>query len=708
MQHASTGTVLGNFDNARFTYAGVQSIFFRREGRYFVRTDGADGKLADFEIRYTFGVEPLQQYLVEFPGGRLQVLGIAWDSRSATQGGQRWFHLYSGQNLKAGDPLHWTGVNQNWNFMCAECHSTNLVKNFDPATGRHNTTWAQINVACEACHGPGGNHVAWAQAKKDGKAVGFPGNGLALALDERKGVSWVPVTATGNSERSSPRTTSRELDVCARCHARASRISDHYVHGKPPLDTHRLVRLDAGLYWDDGQMRDEVFNWGSFVQSKMHAKGVTCSDCHDPHSQALRHAGNGACAGCHQPARYDAVAHTHHTEGTPGAACAACHMPTTTYMIIDPRHDHSMRIPRPDLSVKLGMPNACNNCHTQKPARWAAEAIVKWTGRTPVGYQDFAEALHAGTIGAPGARGALMKLIDDRIQPAIVRASAIDRLGRWLSPSTLDTVANQLNDPDPIVRLAAVEALVSTDAQTRARLLSHITADPVLAVRIEAARALAGEAEARVPSAERPAFSRALDEYVAAQMQNADRPEGRLSLGNLYALRGDSARALAEFNNALAIDPTSVESRVNLADLQRAQGREAEADAVLRQGILRAPRAAALHHALGLSLVRQKRRAEGLIALAEAAKLAPEDARYAYVYAVALNDAGRPADAIKILKEALKRQPYDRDVLYGLAHFSAASNRDAALRYAKQLTELDPENSEFQQLSAAIAGELRR
>ena len=252
MQVAGASTILGDFRNAKFSYAGTTSAFFIRDGKFYVRTDGPDGKLADFEIRYTFGVAPLQQYLIELPGGRLQALGIAWDSRPKARGGQRWFHLYPGQNLKAGDPLHWTGMNQNWNFMCAECHSTDLVKNFDPQTGRYNTTWSEINVACEACHGPGGEHVGWARARRDGKAVAATGNALAIALDERKGVSWVPVPATGNAQRSAPRTTSREIDVCARCHGRASRISDRYTHGKPPLDTHRPARLDEGLYWDDG------------------------------------------------------------------------------------------------------------------------------------------------------------------------------------------------------------------------------------------------------------------------------------------------------------------------------------------------------------------------------------------------------------------------------------------------------------------------
>jgi len=703
MQVADATSVLGDFRNAKFAYAGTTSVFSARDGKYFVRTDGPDGKLAEFEIRYTFGVEPLQQYLIELPGGRLQALGIAWDTRPKQDGGQRWFHLYPDQKLRAGDPLHWTGVDQNWNFMCAECHSTGLRKSFDTAGKRFATAWTEIHVACEACHGPAAEHVAWARAKKDGGAYGAGGNGLAVALDERKGATWVPVPATGNAQRSTPRTTSREIETCARCHSRAARISDDVAAGKPLQDTHRLSRLDEGLYYADGQIRDEVYEWGSFVQSRMFAKGVTCADCHDPHSLGLRRPGNDLCASCHETTKYDAVAHTHHAKGTPGAACVACHMPTTKYMRIDARHDHSLRIPRPDLSTALGAPNACGACHAKKGAAWAAAAIRSWTGRAPSGFQSYGPALHAGDDGAPGARGALLAVIDDPSAPALARASAIDRLGRMLTPSTLNAVTRALNDPDSVVRLAAVEAIGASDPALRVRYLPRLLADPVKMVRIEAARGLAGPAESRISAADRAAFTKALDEYVAVQTYNADRPEARMSLANLYATRGDPARAVAELREALALDPSSVAARVNLADVHRAQGNDRDAEVVLREGIAKSPRAAALHHALGLSLVRQKRGADGLKELADAAKLAPDDARFAYVYAVALNDSGKRAEALKALTAALKTHPYDRDLLFGLAHYSAAAGQRDAAGYAKKLAELDPENPEYARLAAQLA-----
>ncbi len=699
MQVANEKSVLGNFDDATFTYAGTTSTFSRRDGKFIVNTDGPDGTLRDYTISYTFGVRPLQQYLIDFPGGRKQALSIAWDTRTTAQGGQRWFHLYPNDNVKAGDWLHWTNYSQTWNYMCAECHSTDLKKNFDFASNTYKTTWTEIDVSCEACHGPGSNHVAWAHKMGDWYALDAT-KGLAIALDERHNVVWNPVPATGNAKRSVPRKTTREIDTCARCHARSSRLTDDYIYGKPLLDSHRPVRLDEPLYWTDGQMRAEVYNWGSFLQSNMYSKGVTCSDCHDPHSLQLRAPGNAVCAQCHQPAKYDARTHTHHPKGTPAAACAGCHMPTTTYMVVDPRHDHSIRIPRPDISVTLGTPNACNACHTDKTAQWAADTITTWTKRPPTSFQTFAAAFHAGTIGAPGARDALRSIIDDPNQPALVRASAIDRMAPLLTSEMLDSVTKSLRDPDPNVVLAAVEALANTDPQTRQSLLPSLLRAPVLAVRIEAAHALAGPAEKLLSATDQTDFDRALAEYVAVQRYNADRPEGHMNLGNLYAVRGDPDAAIAQFKQALAIDPLFVGGYANLADVYRSLGGESQAEKVLRDGLQKDPRAAALHYALGLTLARQHRSDEMLAELRKAVLLAPADARFAYVYAVALHDAGHPQDALGVLKTALKPNPYDRDVLLALTYFSAEAGRvDAARGYADELHDLDPHNAEFARLA---------
>jgi tetratricopeptide (TPR) repeat protein len=380
-------------------------------------------------------------------------------------------------------------------------------------------------------------------------------------------------------------------------------------------------------------------------------------------------------------------------------------MPTTTYMVVDPRHDHSMRVPRPDLSVKLGIPNACNNCHAKQTPQWSAAAILRWNGKVPEGYQQFAEALHAGTAGAPGARGALLALVDDKAQPAIVRASALNRLGPLMSPTTLPAVTRALNDTDASVRLAAVEVLAGMDVPTRQRYLARMLGDPVRAVRIEAAYGLAGPGEAGLAPDDRARFDRSLAEFVAAQTYNADRPEGRSRLAQLYSLRGNAEAAIAEYRKAMDIDPTYVQAYANLADLFRARGVDSEAEAVLRQGMAKVPSAGALRHALGLVYVRQKRGAEALKLFAEATKLDPGNARYVYVYAVALNDTGQPQQAMKVLEAARKRHPFDRDTLTALAFYQArAGQQGAALEIVRQLRELDPENAQYAQMARQIEG----
>jgi tetratricopeptide (TPR) repeat protein len=706
MQVADEKTVLGNFAGAKFTYSGVTSTFFRRDGKYFVSTDGPDGKLADFEIRYTFGVEPLQQYLIELPGGRLQALGLAWDARPKAAGGQRWFHLYPDRRLKAGDPLHWTGIDQNWNYQCADCHSTNLRKAYDDKSGTFKTTWTDLNVGCEACHGPGSNHVSW--AKKAGGWQRFEGGrGLAVALDERRGVSWSLDPQRGNAARSKPRETNREIETCARCHARRGQFSDTWHPGRSFGEAFRAALLEPGLYHADGQQRDEVYTYGSFLQSRMHAQGVTCSDCHDPHAAKVRAPGNAGCAQCHAPAKYDAGTHTHHAPGSAGAQCAACHMPTTTFMVVDPRHDHSFRIPRPDRTLSLGVPNACNQCHAKQSAQWAADAVARWFPEPKPGFQAFAEALHAADRGAPGAQGALIRIAEDRAQSAIARASAVQRLGRYLSATTLPTVANALNDPDPMVRAAGVGALDGADAATRARLLARMVDDPDRQVRMAAARALAGEPEARLDAENRKRFERALEEDVAAQRFNADRPEAHAALGSLHAARGRDAEAAAEFRRALELDPTFVEAALNLADLQRSLAREDAAERTLRDALKRAPQSAPAHHALGLALVRQKRAGEALAELALAAKLAPEAPRFAYVYGVALYDTGKRAEALTSLRAALARHPYDREILYALATYERAGGDAARAReHVRLLRELEPENREFARLAAEFGADV--
>jgi predicted CXXCH cytochrome family protein len=705
MQPATEATVAGNFDNARFTYAGVTSTFFRRDGAFVVRTDGADGTLGDFDVKYTFGVTPLQQYLVELPGGRLQALGIAWDTRPRAEGGQRWFHLYPRDHVTHRDERHWTGPLQNWNHMCAECHSTAVRKRYDPETKRFATTYAEVNVSCEACHGPGSAHVTWAKGsgRRDDAA-----KGLVAPLRERKAVRWTISKETGNAERTPPGRSGTEVETCAQCHARRGQFSDDYVPGRPLGDTHRVALLEDSLYHPDGQIRDEVYEHGSFLQSKMYHRGVTCSDCHDPHSLALRAPGQQVCLGCHAQEKYASPSHHFHPAGSRGADCLECHMPATTYMEIDPRRDHSFRVPRPDLSVTLGIPNACTRCHTDRPAEWAAERVKAWYGRAPQGHQRYAEALHAARTGSPGAAALLQALARDAGQPGIARASAIARLAPATSTESNAVVRASLRDPDPLVRRAAVAALEHANVAVRTELVAPLLDDPIRAVRMEAARVLADIATDGLSPARRAAFERGLEEYVAAERFNADRPESHLNLGLLYLARRQVAAAEGAFRTALEIAPTFTPAAVNLADLYRVTGRDEQGERVLRLVIAGGPPSAAAHHALGLLLVRQKRMPEALPELETAVRLAPDSARFGYVYAVALDSTGQKRAAMDVLERVLARHPNDRDALLAAVSYARAhGNAGAALRRARQLAELDPTNAEIQRLVKTLEAEVK-
>ena len=625
MQPATPATVLGDFDDASFTHQGVTSRFFKRDGRFFVNTEGADGRLADFELAYTFGVEPLQQYLAPFPGGRLQSLPVAWDTRRG-----EWFHLYPGERIPPGDALHWTGRYQTWNAMCAECHSTNLRKNYDASSDTYRTVWDVIDVGCQACHGPGGNHVEWARA---GQSRSAP-DALAARL--------VVDLAASDSQT--------EIQACAGCHAHRQRISGADRHRRPLLDDFQPSTLRDGLYFPDGQIRDEVYVWGSFAQSRMHRAGVRCSSCHDPHGLDLRAEGNAVCVQCHREApdarfpqlasrRYDTSEHHFHAPESPGAQCVSCHMPARTYMGVDARRDHSFRVPRPDLSVELGTPNACTQCHTDETDQWAAARAAEWWDLPPLPH--FAEVLAAARRGDPEAESGLRRIADDRDQAPIVRATALEHLPRY-GPGALEPAVSAATDGDPLVRAAAAAAMEHLEPRRRIAALLPLLDDPVRAVRVEAARALTSVPRAALDARQAARFDAALAELFEAESTSADLPGANLNLGVLHSRTGDRAAAESAYRRALDFDPDFAPARFNLANLLNRQGRNGEAEAVLCAGLERAPDNGELHYSLGLLLAEEQRFEEAAASLERAAALMPGRPRVRRNLGLVLQRLGRP------------------------------------------------------------------
>jgi predicted CXXCH cytochrome family protein len=673
MQEATAETVLGDFGGATLEHFGVTSRFFTRDGGYFVETDGPDGSVGEYRVVYTFGVTPLQQYLVEFPGGRLQSLPLCWDTRPAGEGGQRWFHLYPEEPIPAADELHWTGRNQNWNFMCAECHSTDLRKHYDPGADAFDTAWSEIDVSCEACHGPGSAHVDWARAAGEGATAADAAEaGLGVGLTRVEAWPWAFTEGSPTAVRAAERTEHTEIEACARCHSRRAALTDDYTHGRPLLDTHRLSLLTDPEYFADGQILGENYEHGSFLQSRMYGAGVTCAECHDPHTARLVAEGDALCSRCHQADVFDAAAHHRHPggAGAPGTSCVDCHMPVRTYMVVDDRRDHSFRVPRPDLSERLGTPNACNACHTEESAAWAAARVAEWFGEGRRGEWHYGEALHAGRGGLPGAGALLLRLANDAQQPAIARATGFTLLTPAAGPGFADAVRAGLGDADPIVRLGALQAVAAVAPEQRLGLAGALLEDAVLAVRAEAARVLAGSVGPDAPV--RGAFERAGADFVASQMASAERPESRVNLGVYFTDRAvfDRAaldRAEAEYRAALRLDPASIPASVNLADLRRLQGRDAEGERILRDALKLTPQNAGARHALGLTLIRLGRRDEALAELERAYAWGPESPRHGYVLAVALDSLGEPERALEVMRSTLAAHPDDREVLGALA-----------------------------------------
>ncbi|MCG8371625.1 MAG: tetratricopeptide repeat protein [Proteobacteria bacterium] len=618
MQPASADTVLGDFDGAAFEYFGETTRFRSRDGRFFVETGDETGALREYPISEVFGVYPLQQYLVDFPGGRKQALPFAWDARDRSEGGQRWYHLYADEYIGPGDELHWTGHYQNWNYMCAECHSTNLEMKFDIDSNSFDTSWAEISVGCEACHGPGSRHTV--QAEADAFDAHF---GLAVDLGDARGVAWLPDAGTGIASRSVAPGPLQQPEACGRCHARRGVADPVYRYGRPLSDTHSIALLDEPLYHTDGQILDEVYVYGSFLQSRMYAAGVTCSDCHDPHSAGLRTGAepNAVCATCHLPAQFAAREHSGHELADAG--CVDCHMAARTYMGVDARRDHSFRVPRPDLNAAIGTPLACDNCHDGEERVMAAAGE---SGARP----HFGEIVSAGRTQADNEL--LIAGAANPDFPSIARATMLTLSQPPFSAADVDGLRKALADADPLVRGGALRAVSRASADTRLAVGAATLADPMRSVRLQAVMAFAAIRDL-LPIEEARAFGAAAEEFRAT-----------------YRALGSSPGVLA-----------------NLATFEDAMGDPAQANAYLRRAVEASPSNAALRHALGLSDYRVGSAGNALEQLRLAHELDPSQPRYVYVYGVALNSFGQADRAIDVLSRAREDHPGDFDIGWALA-----------------------------------------
>ena len=684
MAKPSLATVLAPFEGEEFAWFGKTTRFHQKSGQFFITTDDTDQGQTTFEVAYTFGVYPLQQYLIPTDKGRLQSFTVAWDARPKGEGGQRWYHLTPDEYIAPDDPLHWSGLYQNWNNSCAECHSTDVQKNYSATSDAYNTTFAEVSVGCEACHGPSQAHLAWAQGDQKQAAPPWPNQ-----LNQR--AHWTfndkPI-----AQRVSVNDNNAQMNTCARCHSRRSHLGD-YQHGQTLSQTHRLALVEPGLYYPDGQIRDEVFVHGSFIQSKMYQAGVTCTDCHNPHSGKIYTQTNALCASCHQAKVFDTPEHHHHQPSSAGAQCVDCHMSATTYMGVDARRDHSMQIPRPDLSINTGSPNACNKCHDDKSADWAMMQLSEWGQLRRDQHTERTLAFHAASLGQAKAQQTLQDIAKSEAHPAIWRASAVNAL-IIDNQNALTTLQLALGSSDPLIRQSAVRQAGNLPDNLRHDLLLPLLGDQDLSVRLALAFALADIAYSSL-SEEQAQRMRALDaEYRAIAARHLDQAEQHLSLGDYETRQGNTQAALTRYQSALQKNPQLLAAYINKADVEASSGNNEAAIDTLERGLTKIKNNHDLAFALGLAHIRAQDYEQGLSRLALAAKA--ESARYRYTYAIALHSQGQLNDAIKILKGLSRKWPSNEEALQALAQFAAeAEDTRTALEAVRQLTELAPDNRQY-------------
>jgi tetratricopeptide (TPR) repeat protein len=684
MMHANDESVLGDFADAEFEQHGISSRFYRKDDGFFVYTEGPGGEMAEFEIRYTFGVDPLQQYLVPFPGGRLQVLSIAWDTEK-----QRWFSLYPDEKIAADDWMHWTRNAQNWNGMCAECHSTHLSKAYDVESETFNTTWSEVDVSCEACHGPGSRHVEWATVEPMGRPD-IENYGLV-------------VTSSGIDNR-------QQVEMCAPCHSRRGETGDYDHRQVDLVENLRPSLLEEGLYHADGQILEEVYVWGSFVQSKMYQNGVRCSDCHNVHSLELHKQGNELCLQCHRADTYDAYEHHFHQkiyedEPSDGALCIKCHMPEQTYMVVDERADHSLRVPRPDLTLEIGVPNACSQsgCHDDKDVRWSADAYTEWYGKARKPH--FGTILAAARAGEPDAMNGLVTLIESPLYPAIARATALNQLQTYPGEQASRLMQRALADEEALLRHTAVVSLTPEEPEDLLTMLAPLLFDPVRTIRMEAASRLAGIDRNLFKPYQLEAFDEALEEYISSTRANLDFAASGMNLGNLYAAQGEAALAEKYYRTALAVDELFYPAKMNLAVLLSQRGETTETEQILREVLEDYPEQHAAAYSLALLLVSDKRMDEALLYLAQAAEGLPRSPRVHYNYGLLLAQMGRDAKAKTALETALHIEPESIEFAYALFEFFYRRGRSIeALKMAEYIIATHPDNRMGYDLREAIQG----
>lgn len=656
MQVANKETVLGDFDNVSTTIDGVSYFFFTSGDTFKVKIKEIDGSEEVYTIGYTFGVYPLQQYLVDFEKGKKQVLRVSWDVEN-----ERWFHQYSGDKIDPHDWLHWTESSQNWNSMCAECHSTNLKKNYSIEADSFHTTWSSINVSCESCHGPAEKHVHWAENRDDTLAKKTY---IQLAQNQ-----------------------TQQLNTCAPCHARRAKLTANMTPGVDFNNQYILQNITDEFYHKDGQIESEDYVYGSFLQSKMYHNDVMCSDCHDMHSTKLKLEGNSLCMQCHEP-EYDTPGHHFHQMETESADCVSCHMTGETYMEIDFRRDHSFRIPRPDQSVKYGTPNACTQCHDDKSDQWAADQIVEWYG--PEREDHFSDALLVSNQEqiSGDEREALFSFISDLKYPAIARATVIENL-EIQDMDEFRPVIGSLKDASPLVRFSALQKFRDLSPADRVPIAAAHIGDNSRSVRVAAAQLLTGIPDSDLQGVDQSQLREARAELRTMLEANADFSDGRMHLADYYLQKGEVENGIEAYLAALKKDSLLLPVYPNLAIAYSSVGQTGKALNTLNILIRKTPDYARAYYLRGLLNFELKKDAAAVADLKKAIALDPTDTRSSYNLATYYYQNKDWQKAEEVIEGALRLEPQNGDYRYLLALIYQGQGQEK--KYVELLQQLQKE-----------------
>lgn len=670
MQIADSVTVLGDFNNVTFKSKGINYFFTKKGKDFYVNTEGENGEYQDYKVEYTFGVFPLQQYLIVFPNGNYQCLIAAWNSNE-----NKWFNLQPNLVIEHDEWMHWTGGSMAWNSMCADCHSTNLQKKYDSNTQTYDTSYSIINVSCEACHGPASTHVDYYNDK--------PANTAPPELYMTNGMD------------------SKELvQKCARCHSRRIQHTDYFDYSGHYLDHYNPSLIIDPLYELDGQIKDEVYVYSSFVQSKMYHNSVSCKDCHDVHSLKLKKQGNDLCLSCHIPS-YNEPEHHFHKKDTEASLCINCHMDGKTYMGNDYRRDHSFRIPRPDQSAKYGTPNACNKCHEDKSPAWASDFLKSKFGEPD---QDhYSNLLLEGTNGNFEAFHSILK---NSNYPEIIRATALyNYANRNLSEENINNILHFVNDSSPLVRKEATAALEKIGANKYSTsYIQPLLLDSIRSVRIAAAQYYAIN-NITLPS--NPEYKKASKELQNSLKNNSEFPSGQHKIALLNAAKGDIIAAEKAYRRAIEIDNYYNLSRINLALIVYNQGKIEEAEKLYLKVISQEPNTSYPHFMLGLLYNENNQPEKSIQYLKLATEKQPILIKAFYNYAIKLQEQQKYKEASTVIEKGLKEIPTSERLLYlKVINQINANNTQGAKNTVLFLLELFPDNPNYKQLLNTINSRL--